>query len=143
MTTYSNQAEIDAVVNGFELCTTDKTAFKHQDHLTVAVCYLSQMPLAQAIEKMREALLRFVDHHKVDRQKYNETITVFWFQMVAEALSTMPAGLTIVEQCNQVIERFSNAGLVSDYYSRELLFSEMARVEFVDPDLKDWRQLGS
>lgn len=139
MPTYSNQAEIYAVVRGFELCTTDKTAFKHQDHLTVAVCYLRQMTLEQAIEKMREALLRFVDYHKVDRQKYNETITAFWFHMVAEALSTMPTGLTMIEQCNEVVERFSNAGLVSDYYSNALLYSERARVEFVEPDLKDWR----
>ena len=139
MPTYSNQAEIDAVVKGFELCTTEKTAFKHQDHLTVSVCYLRKTTVDKAIEKMREALLRFVDHHKVDRQKYNETITVFWFQIVAEAMSSMPAGLTELEQCNRIIERFSHAGLVRDYYSSDLLFSERARAEFVDPDLRDWR----
>jgi len=27
-----------------------------------------------------------------------------------------------------------------DYYSRDLLFSERAREEFVEPDLKDWRE---
>jgi hypothetical protein len=139
MPTYSSQAEIDAVIRGFELCTTDKTAFKHQDHLTVAVCYLRETTVEKAIGKMREALRRFVDHHKVDPQKYNETITVFWFQMVAEAMGTMPAELTMLDQCNRIIERFSSAGLVMDYYSSDLLFSERARGEFVDPDLKDWR----
>jgi hypothetical protein len=139
MSTYQTQAQINAVVQGFQSCTTDKAEFKHRDHLTVAVAYLRELTLEQSLDKMREALLRFVDHHKVDRQKYNETITVFWFQMVAAAMTTMPANVTVVEQCNRVLESFSNADLVLDYYTRDLLFSERARKEFVEPDLKDWR----
>jgi hypothetical protein len=140
MSTYQTEAQIDDVVRAFESCTTDKSEFKHQHHLTVAVSYLRELTLEQAIDKMREALLRFVDHHQVDRQKYNETITVFWFHIVAEAMRTMPANVRVVGQCNRVIERFSNADLALDYYSRDLLFSERAREEFVEPDLKDWRE---
>ena len=140
MSTYQTEEQIDDVVRGFESCTTDKSDFKHQHHLTVAVSYLRELTLEQAINKMREALLRFVDHHQVDRRKYNETITVFWFQIVAEAMRTMPANVRVVEQCNRVIERFGNADLALNYYSRDLLFSERAREEFVEPDLKDWRE---
>jgi len=140
MSTYQTEAQIDEVVRGFESCTTDKSDFKHQHHLIVAVSYLRELTLEQAINKMREALLRFVDHHQVDRRKYNETITVFWFQFVAQAMSTVPPDMRVVEQCNQVIERFGNADLALDYYSRDLLFSERAREEFVEPDLKDWRE---
>jgi len=140
MSTYQTEEQIDDVVRGFESCTTDKSDFKHQHHLTVAVSYLRELTLEQAINKMREALLRFVDHHEVDRRKYNETITVFWFQIVAEAMRTMPANVRGVEQCNRVIERFSNADLALNYYSRDLLFSARAREEFVEPDLKDWRE---
>jgi hypothetical protein len=140
MSTYQTEEQIDDVVRDFELCTTDKSDFKHQHHLTVAVSYLRELTLEQAINKMREALLRFVDHHQVDRRKYNETITVFWFQIVAEAMRTMPANVRGVEQCNRVIERFSNADLALNYYSRDMLFSERAREEFVEPDLKDWRE---
>jgi hypothetical protein len=141
MSTYQTEEQIEDVVRDFESCTTDKSDFKHQHHLTVAVSYLRELTLEQAINKMREALLRFVDHHQVDRRKYNETITVFWFQIVAEAMRTMPANVRGVEQCNRVIERFSNADLALNYYSRDLLFSERAREEFVEPDLKDWRRL--
>jgi len=140
MSTYQTEEQIDDVVRGFESCTTDKSDFKHQHHLTVAVSYLRELTLEQAINKMREALLRFVDHHQVDRRKYNETITVFWFQIVAEAMRTMPANVRVVEQCNRVIERFGNADLALNYYSRDLLFSARAREEFVEPDLKDWRE---
>ena len=140
MSTYQTEEQIDDVVRGFESCTTDKSDFKHQHHLTVAVSYLRELTLEQAINKMREALLRFVDHHQVDKRKYNETITVFWFQIVAEAMRTMPANVRVVERCNRVIERFGNADLALDYYSRDLLFSARAREEFVEPDLKDWRE---
>ena len=140
MPTYETQAQIDSVVQGFESCSTDKTQFKHQDHLTVAVCYLQQSTVPEAVNKMRSGLLRFLNQHGVDRQKYNETITVFWFEVVADALGAMPTGLTLVEQCNRVVEQFCSANLALQYYSAALLFSERAREEFVDPDLKDWQQ---
>ena len=139
MAIYQTEAEIEAVVRGFESCETDKGAFKHQDHLTVAVCYLQELSVADATNKLRESLLRFVDHHGVDRKKYNETITVFWLEVVAEELKSLPSDSSLVAKCNVVEEALSNAGLAMEYYSPELLFSEKAREEFVRPDLKDWK----
>jgi len=138
MHTYKTEEEIAAVVQGFESCDTDKAAFKHQDHLTVAVCYLQELSVADATNKLRTALLRFVDHHGVDRKKYNETITVFWLEVVAEKLRSFPLESSKVTKCNAVIEGLSDAGLMLEYYSAELLFSNRARGEFVSPDLKDW-----
>jgi hypothetical protein len=139
MSTYHTESEIKAVVEGFETCETDKAAFKHQDHLTVAVCYLQELTIDAATDKLRVALLRFVDHHKVDRRKYNETITVFWLEVVAEALKTMTPSSSLVEKCNNVINSLNHSGLALEYYSEELLFSDRARETFVRPDLKDWK----
>jgi hypothetical protein len=138
MTTYQTEEEILAVVRGFESCETDKAAFKHQDHLTVAVCYLQDLDIADATNKLRTALLRFIDLHGVDRKKYNETITVFWLELVAGVLATVEHNSTLVSKCNLVVESLSNAGLAMEYYSADLLFSDKAREEFVGPDLKDW-----
>jgi hypothetical protein len=74
----------------------------------------------------------------VDRQKYNETITVFWFELVADVLSKLQSGTTLVEKCNKVVESLDNSALVFEYYSRERLFSDEARASFIAPDLKDW-----
>ena len=136
---YTNPNEIIANVDGFESCRTGKDSFKHQDHLIVAAFYLQQLSVADAISRMRHNLLQFLDHHEVDRQKYNETITVFWFELVADHLSALPADSTLIEKCNAVVESFDSSALVFEYYSRERLFSDQARTNFVRPDLKDWR----
>jgi hypothetical protein len=79
-----------------------------------------------------------VDHHGWDRKKYNETITVFWLEIVAEKLRSLPVESSLPTKCNMVIEELSDAGLMLEYYSADLLFSDKARAEFVRPDLKDW-----
>jgi hypothetical protein len=92
---YTNPDEIIANVDGFESCHTGKDSFRHHDHLVVAAFYLQQLSLTDAICRMRTNLLRFLDHHQVDRQKYNETITVFWFELVSDLLNKLPADSTL------------------------------------------------
>jgi hypothetical protein len=103
MNFYKTEAEIAKVVDGFENCVTDKGEFKHRQHLTVAVCYLQNSTVEVATERMRNALRRFLDHHQVDRQKYSETITIFWLESVARELTKL-SGRSLVEQCNAVID---------------------------------------
>ena len=140
MHTFQSENEIRAIVDGFELCQTEKTAFKHEDHLVVAVAYLQNLTVPEAIERMRNSLMRFIKHHQVEQRKYNETITVFWLEIVANALAKMPSSITLPERCTRVVEVFPNSALALEYYSSELLFSDDARGSFVKPDLKDWKE---
>ena len=137
MKVYLTGAEVEAVVRGFETCETDKTNFRHPEHLTVAVYYLERFNFAKAVDRMRAALFRFVDHHGVPRAKYHETITVFWLYLVADVIRKLPAHSTLVERCNSVLGALSDSGLTKEYYSAELLSSELAREEFVEPDLRE------
>lgn len=100
---YGSESEIEAVVRGFETCETDKTAFKHRQHLTVAVWYLQTLDTKAAVEQMRTALLWFLDHHGVSREKYSEEVTVFWFELIAEKLGELGAEVSLVEKCNYVL----------------------------------------
>ena len=138
--TYKTEAEVEAVVRGFESCQTDKSAFKHRDHLTVAVWYLQTGTMEQATERMRSALSAFLNYHRVDPGKYNETITVFWIEMVRQVLDDLAPGITLAEKCNQVIDSLDNSQLAEVYYSKEVLRSNKAREIFVAPDLKGWRK---
>ena len=102
---YSSEDEIERVVRGFETCETDKSAFKHRDHITVAVWYLQTLDTHGAVERMRTSLLRFVDHHGVPREKYSEEVTVFWIELIAEKLAELAPQAGLVEKCNYVIEK--------------------------------------
>jgi hypothetical protein len=102
---YSSEDEIEKVVRGFETCQTDKSAFKHRDHLTVGVWYLQTLDTQAAVERMRTALLRFIDHHGVPREKYSEEITVYWIELIKKKLSELTPGASLVDQCNYVINQ--------------------------------------
>jgi hypothetical protein len=105
---YETDEEIERVVRGFETCATPAAEFHHREHLTVAVWYLETLSREEAVEKMREALYRFIDHHRVDRKKYSEEITVFWICEVASHLEGMNPKASLVEKCNKVVNAFSS-----------------------------------
>jgi hypothetical protein len=139
--TYKTATEIKAVVLGFESCGTGKDDFKHREHLTVAVSYLSASTQKQAADKMRVGLLRFLAHHGVGSEKYNETLTMFWIAMVRQRLAEIGPDSSLVEKCNRVIEALGNPALAFDYFSKELLWSDEARKACLKPDLKNWEKV--
>ena len=108
MSHYKKQKEIEAVVRGFEECTTAKDGFKHASHLTVAVCYLRQLDKEAAVAKMRAGLFRFLDHHGIDRAKYDEDLTRKWFDLVESLMQTKPDD-SLVAITNDVIEKLSDS----------------------------------
>lgn len=132
---YQSEAEVEAVVQGFESCLTPKEDFTHRSHLTVAVWYLLHSTPEQALEKMRAGLFRFLKHHGVGREKYSETMTVFWIKLVQSAINEFIEA-SVVETTNGVLERLANPRVVFEYYSEGLLNSESARSGWVEPDLK-------
>ena len=105
---FSSESEIHDVVRGFETCETDKTAFKHREHITVAVCYLQTMDTKAAVERMRTSLLRFLDHHGVPREKYSEEVTIYWIELIAGKLAELSPGTSLVDQCNYVISSLAH-----------------------------------
>ena len=103
---YNSTEEIEHLVRDFESCAIPAADFHHREHLTVAVWYLQTLSRPETVERMRSALLRFLDHHGVDPKKYSEEITVFWVDAVASHLEGMGSDAQLVEKCNQVIGAF-------------------------------------
>jgi hypothetical protein len=134
---YESSGEVERLVREFESCRLSPSEFSHPAHLTVALWYLSSgLTVMEATGRMRAGLFRFLYHHGVDRQKYNETITLFWIKLISGFLADANRVRSLAEIANEMIEAFGKSQLIFDYYSREHLFSEEARRGWVEPDLK-------
>ena len=116
---FQNEKEIEAVVQGFESCTTGADDFKHRDHLTVAVWYLRNSTQEQAFQRMCAGLLRFLDHHGVGRAKYNEQLTLNWINVSQKTIQEMNPDLSLLQITNMVIDRLGDSRVVSDSSSSE------------------------
>lgn len=138
---YNSEDEIAAVVQGFESCTTAATDFTHLAHVTVAVWYLSRSTVAETIELMRAGLFRFLDHHKIDRQKYHETLTVFWVRLVRQYLDERDTTLSLLDLTNKLLESLGSSTVVNEYYSHERLWRDDARHQWIEPDRKQLKPI--
>ena len=136
---YCTDSDIYDVLNSFETCRTGKDDFHHKEHLVVAICYLRSSDIPAATQKLRNSLLRFLAHHSIDKQKYNETLTVFWLEMVERELRRLPESMALVDKCNSVLGALNNPKLALEFYSDDVLWSEQARKRLVEPDLNQWK----
>lgn len=133
---YRTAAEIAEVVRRFETCDFGPDEFRHREHLVVALWYLSESSIGEATRRMRDGLYSFLAHHGVDRQKYHETITLFWFKRVRALFEERKTSHSLVEIANEVVTACHEPKEIYDYYSRELLASEAARAGWAEPDLR-------
>jgi hypothetical protein len=133
---YRSVAEIEAIVRAFEACALAPDDFTHGAHLTVALWYVAHAPLPAAASSMRQNLARFIAHHGVDPQKYNETITLFWLKLVQHFLAHAGAGRPLPDVANEMLARFGDSKLLFAHYSRELVQTAAAKTGWVEPDLR-------
>jgi hypothetical protein len=133
---YSTEEEIFEIISTFENGTISRDAWKHAEHLTVALHYLSLYDLDVATEKMRSGIFNLLRAFEVDLTKempYHETMTIFWMRAVA-AYNNSTTG-SILEKANGVVELYDKEYPLR-FYSRELLFSDEARASFIEADIK-------
>lgn len=133
---YANDEEVLEELRRFESCELAPDDFKHRTHLTVALCYLLRASDADALEQMRRSLGRYIKTHNITPMLYHETITVFWLRRVRAFIERAGAGRTLKWLANALPEACSDKRLVQEYFSKELIDSEIARNAWVEPDLR-------
>ncbi len=134
---YKTEKEIDEVVRSFEDATISRDAWKHAEHLTVALHYLCLHDIDTATEKMRSGIFKLLtEGFAVDLSKempYHETLTIFWMRTVADFNATKN-GASLLDKANELVAAYDKDYPLK-FYSREFLFSDEARAKFVDGDL--------
>jgi hypothetical protein len=89
--------------------------FHHALHLRLALAYLCECrSVEEAIDRMASSLRRFAAAAG-KAERYHHTLTVFWMRSVARLLEV---------------------NLPLRYYSSDRLFTEQARAEWIEPNLR-------
>lgn len=117
-----------------ESCEFPVAEFNHKAHLRLAYIYLSENDTDTAVEMMRDSLKRFLMHNGVDPTKYHETITKAWILAVHHFMDKTEDYNSAEELIDKNPEMLDSK-IMMTHYSAEVLFSEEARKEFVQPDL--------
>jgi GNAT superfamily N-acetyltransferase len=127
---YQTEAEIESVVQGLESCTTGKDDFPHRKHLVVAVWYLRHSTVEAAFAKMRASLLRFLEHHGLDRGIYKEELTRAWIDLVQTELDQLDPTVPLVTATNTIIERLTDVQAVFDRYPNNLALKSERKMRY-------------
>ena len=108
--------------------------FSHRTHVRLAYAYLAESDVDLALERMRGALLMFLSHHGIPASKYHATLTRAWILAVDHFMHRSP----VATSADDFIDRnppLLDSKIMLTHYSADLLFSDLARAEFVEPNL--------
>jgi hypothetical protein len=138
---YKSDDEIRTFVAAFEACTFHPSEFRHYQHLTVALWYVWHLPREEAITKMTTGIRRLAETY--GKMGYHETITLFWLRIVSNFAAEQRGKLSLTATANALIECCNDKDLIRQFYSEELIATDKAKAEWVEPDLKALPELSS
>lgn len=121
--------------NQVEQCTFPIQEFSHRNHVRLAYIYLVNNDASHAAQLMRSTLVNLLNYYKVDPTKYSETLTQSWILLVMHFMAKTNQALSsenFIEQNTQLLD----SAIMYTHYSKAVLFSERARLAFVEPDLE-------
>jgi len=118
----------------FEACTSPPGDFDHQSHVRLAYVYLSDHDVDAASERMKSSLLRFLNHLGGDPVKYHETLTRAWILAVRHFMEKIEASDS-ARSFMRADPRVLDGEIMLTHYSADLLFSDEARLRFVEPNV--------
>lgn len=124
----------EELLEAFEACSIDPSAFGHREHVRVAWLYLLEHPALLALGKMQEGLRRLT--RSIGREAmYHETVTVAFVLLINERMERGGRSRPWEAFAAANADLFDRERpILGRYYTPELLGSELARRVFVFPD---------
>lgn len=131
--------EIHSLIERFEKKELPKLEWTHEAHLVVAIWYCSYYDFAEAMNLVR---LNIKSHNEsvgtpnTKHEGYHESISMFWM-IIAKVYLKKNIDISLELNCNHFINsKWGGSNVPLKYYSKDLLFSVKARLEWIEPDLK-------
>lgn len=134
MTHQASQSDV-AFREAFERCEVSPQDFDHKAHVRLAYVYLCECEPTQAAQRMKQALLAFLKHLGVDSGKFHETLTGAWIDAVRHFMVQSPESNGF-DQFIGSNPALLDSRIMLTHYSAELLFSDQARADYVEPDVQ-------
>jgi hypothetical protein len=132
---HETSSEDQGFLQAFEAFEFPPGEFDHRAHVRLAYIYLCAHSVDQASELMKKSLLGFLHHIGVDESKYHETLTRSWILAVRHFMekSTRCSSAAEFIEGNTIL---LDTKIMLSHYSAEVLFSNQAREQFMEPDLE-------
>ena len=109
--------------------------FDHRAHLRLAYIYLAGNTVIESVELMRSTLCGLLKHAGIEPiEKYHETLTQAWILAVFHFMNCS-GGSESSEVFLKENSILLDSKIMNTHYSNEVLFSESARIKFVEPNL--------
>lgn len=126
-------ADDAAFVEAFERCRIEPAEFDHAAHVRLAYVYLCKDEPEAACARMKSSLLRFLAHAGADPGKFHETMTRAWILAVRHFMDEIGPTQSSAEFVARAPDLLDGRIMLT-HYSAEILFSDAARTEYVEPD---------
>ena len=118
----------------FQACTLDPALFTHEAHLRLAWIYIQQYGIEKALENIPTQIINFVDNVGA-RDKYNHTLTIAAIKTVYHFClkSTADNFVDFIQEFPRLTHNFKD--LIAAHYQVDIFNNELAKREFIEPDL--------
>ena len=130
--------ELDDLVRRFNACAVPRTEWTHQAHLAVGLWHVSQYKRKDALQRLRAGITRLNESNGVVNSAtggYHETVTRAYVALLSD-FAARHADKTAAERVRALLEDpLSDKKALLRFYSRPLLESSEARLDWVEPDL--------
>ncbi len=110
--------------------------FTHREHLRLAYVNLCELSLDAAVERVRTGITQLLTRNHLGTGKYHETLTVSWLKAVSYFMQRSGQNFTSAGEFMENSPVLLQSDVMLTHYSRERLFSDEARILFLEPDLE-------
>lgn len=132
------EAQTERVARGLITCTLPKSEWTHHAHLRAGLWHLLHYSDDIALDLLRKRIRAYNESTGVANTAtagYHETITRFYLIVIRHFLNGAAPQRQPDDLAQELIAGYGDKQLPLGYYTRERLFSEKARREWLPPDI--------